>query len=186
MTVGSADPETREKEAMGFVSGTYTATTKYDFTRVRVPIDGRYRIRMKTYTFMAGPNGASGGNDHGLTGRDKACWRPSRTVAFKGTRSEPITLYALGESGDSRWLTTFDSHPDPQIIEREVVLRRGEKIRPDAARLVRTRPGWKGNPNATTNGVPGFAMNWLELARRPASRGLATTGLLRAFRRSRL
>lgn len=163
MTVGAADPNVRAQEAMGFVSGTYTATTKYDFTRMNIPVDGRYLIRMKSYTFMAGPNGASGGKDHGLTGGKSAWWRPSRTVAFAGTRSEPITLYALGDSGDSRWLTTFDSLPQARIIEREVVLKQGEKIRPDAARLVRTRPGWKGNPNATPAGVPGFAMNWLEI-----------------------
>jgi hypothetical protein len=59
-------------------------------------------------------------------------------------------------------LTTFDSLPEPQIVERDVNLKAGEIIRPDAARLVRTRPGWKGNPNATPDGVPGFAMNWLE------------------------
>ena len=163
MTVGAADPNVRAQEAMGFVSGTYTATTKYDFTRMNIPVDGRYLIRMKSYTFMAGPNGASGGKDHGLTGGKSAWWRPSRTVAFAGTRSEPITLYALAASGDSRWLTTFDSLPQARIIEREVVLKQGEKIRPDAARLVRTRPGWKGNPNATPAGVPGFAMNWLEI-----------------------
>lgn len=163
ITIGDADPELREQEAMGFVSGTYTATTKYDFTRMNIPVDGRYRLRMKSYTFMAGPNGASGGNDHGLTGGHKAWWRPSRTVAYPGTRTEPVTLYALADSGDSRWLTTFDSSPQPRVIEREVFLKKGEKIRPDAARLVRTRPGWKGNPNATTNGVPGFAINWLEI-----------------------
>ena len=44
VTVGESNPEMREREAVGFVSGTYTATTKYDFTRVRVPIDGRYKI----------------------------------------------------------------------------------------------------------------------------------------------
>ena len=163
MTVGAANPNIREQEAMGFVSGTYTATTKYDFTRMNIPVDGRYLIRMKSYTFMAGPNGASGGKDHGLTGGKSAWWRPSRTVALRGTRSEPITLYALGDSGDSRWLTTFDSLPQARVIEREVVLKKGEKIRPDAARLVRTRPGWKGNPNATRAGVPGFAMSWLEI-----------------------
>jgi hypothetical protein len=163
LTVGDADPERREREAMGFVSGTYTATTKYDFTRMKIEVDGRYRLRMKTYTFLAGPNGANGGEDHGLTGGNVAWWRPSRTVAYRGTRSEPVTIYALAESGDSRWLSTFDSHPDPTVIEREVYLKAGEKIRPDAGRLVRTRPGWKGNPNATTNGVPGFAMNWLEI-----------------------
>ena len=163
VTVGSSNPEVREREAVGFVSGTYTATTKYDFTRVRVPIDGRYKIRMKTYTFLAGPNGASGGNDHGLTGGDKAWWRPSRTLAFPGIRSEPITLYSVSRNGDSRWLAVYDSFPEPSISECEVVLKKNDIIRPDATRLVRTRPGWSGNANAIPEGVPGFALNWLEL-----------------------
>jgi len=163
MTVGPSNPEMREQEAVGFVSGTYTATTKYDFTRVRVPIDGRYKIRMKTYTFLAGPNGASGGDDHGLTGGRKAWWRPSRTVAFPGTRSEPITLYSVSRNGDSRWLAVYDSYPEPSVSEREVILKKNEIIRPDATRLIRTRPGWTGNANATREGVPGFALNWLEL-----------------------
>lgn len=163
LTVGDADPQRREEEAMGFVSGTYTATTKYDFTRMNIEVDGEYRIRLKTYTFTAGPNGADDGDDHGLTGGKPGWWKPSRTVAFPGTRSEPVTLYALADSGDSRWLTTFDSFPEPRVIERAVILKREEKIRPDATRLVRTRPGWKRNPLATTNGSPGFALNWLEL-----------------------
>mgnify|MGYP003320249237 CR=1 FL=1 len=116
------DEQVREREAVGFVSGTYTATTKYDFTRVRVPVDGRYKIRMKTYTFLAGPNGASGGDDHGLTGGRKAWWRPSRTVAFPGTRSEPITLYSVSRNGDSRWLAVYDSHPEPSVSECELSL----------------------------------------------------------------
>jgi hypothetical protein len=84
-------------------------------------------------------------------------------VAKRGLRSEPITLYALKLSGDTRWLSTFDAHPDPAVIEREVSLTAGEMIRPDASRLVRTRPGWRGNPNATPEGVPGWAISWLEV-----------------------
>ncbi|QDU90813.1 hypothetical protein Pla175_42260 [Pirellulimonas nuda] len=163
MSVGSTDQATRELEAMGVFSGAYSATTTYDFTRLKAPTDGRYKIRFKTYTFMAGPNGASGGDDHGLTGGNRAWWRPDRNVTFKGRRSEPVTLYALEPGGESRWLTTFDSHPEPSVFECVVDLRTGEGIRPDAARLVRTRPGWSGNPNATQDGVPGFAMNWLEV-----------------------
>ena len=49
------------------------------------------------------------------------------------------------------------------MIEKTVDLKKGEGIRPDAARLIRTRPGWKGNPNATFAGVPGVAFNWLEV-----------------------
>lgn len=163
LTVGEADPEKRERESMGVFSGVYSATTKYDFTRIDAPTDGYYRLRFKTYTFLAGPNGADGGDDHGLTGGNRAWWRPDRNVAFPGQRSEPITLYALSPGGDSRWLTVFDSYPEPTIFECVVPLRQGEGIRPDAARLVRTRPGWSGNPNATPEGVPGFAMNWLEV-----------------------
>ncbi len=164
VTVGEADPKRREREAFGVVSGTYTATTKYDFTRINAPIDGNYRLRLKSYTFRAGPNGRRGGDDHGLTGGDEAWWRPDRNVAMPGLRSEPITLYALSDSGDSRWLTTYDAYPQPHVIEREVTLRQGENIRPDAGRLVRTRPGWKGNPNASVkDGIPGYAMNWLEV-----------------------
>ncbi|MCB1123005.1 MAG: DUF1587 domain-containing protein, partial [Verrucomicrobiae bacterium] len=163
VTVGEADPEKREQEAFGFVSGTYTATTKYDFTNMDPPIDGRYRIRLKSYTFRAGNYGASGGDDHGLTGGNIAWWRPSRTHILPGNRSEPITLYALADSGDSRWLATYDAFPDPTVTEHVVDLKKGEGIRPDAGRLVRTRPGWKGNPNATLEGIPGFALNWLEV-----------------------
>ncbi|MCZ6672356.1 MAG: DUF1587 domain-containing protein, partial [Verrucomicrobia bacterium] len=39
VTVGDSDPELREQEAFGVVSGTYTATTKYDFTRLELPTD---------------------------------------------------------------------------------------------------------------------------------------------------
>ena len=163
MSVGAGDPDKREREAMGVFSGVYSATTKYDFTRINAPADGLYRLRFKTYTFVAGPNGASGGDDHGLTGGNRAWWRPDRNVIRAGERSEPVTLYALAPSGDSRWLTTFDSHPEPTVFECVASLRQGEGIRPDAARLVRTRPGWSGNPNATEEGVPGFAMNWLEV-----------------------
>ena len=62
--------------------------------------------------------------------------------------------YALADSGESRWLTTYNAHPEPQVVERLVDLKAGESIRPDAGRLVRTRPGWDGNPNTTTEGVP--------------------------------
>ncbi len=163
VTVGASDPERRELEAFGTVSGTYTATTKYDFTRMDPPIDGRYKIRLKSYTYRAANYGASGGDDHGLTGGDRRWWRPSRTEILPGNRTEPITLYALAESGDSRWLSTYDATPVPSVIERTVDLKKGEGIRPDAARLIRTRPGWKGNPNASMDGIPGFALNWLEV-----------------------
>ncbi|MBT5903648.1 MAG: DUF1592 domain-containing protein [Opitutaceae bacterium] len=162
-TVGDSDPAIRELEALGTFSGTYSATTKYDFKRERRPIDGRYRIRVKSYSFLGGLNGASGGGDDGLTGGNIEWWRPNRNFAYRAERSEPVTLYALAASNDSRWLATYDAHPDPTITEHVVDLKAGEGIRPDAARLIRTRPGWDGNANATEAGVPGVAFNWLEV-----------------------
>jgi hypothetical protein len=47
VTVGDSDPERRELEAMGVFSGTYSATTKYDFTRIDAPTDGFYRLRFR-------------------------------------------------------------------------------------------------------------------------------------------
>ena len=72
-------------------------------------------------------------------------------------------MYALAASNDSRWLATYDAHPDPTITEHVVDLKADEGIRPDAVRLIRTRPGWDGNANATEAGVPGVAFNWLEV-----------------------
>ena len=69
----------------------------------------------------------------------------------------------MSRNGDSRWLAVYDSYPEPSVSECEVVLKKNEIIRPDATRLIRTRPGWSGNANATREGVPGFALNWLEL-----------------------
>lgn len=163
MTVGDSNPEIRNQEAFGFVVGSQASAAKYDFRNVIVPTPGNYRLRMKTYTFTAGPNGRHGGEDQGLTGGKEQWWYPDRNVVMRGERSEPITVYALTASGDSRWIGSFDSYPDPNVVERDVVLRKGDAIRPDAGRLLRTQSGWRGNPNATEEGVPGFAMNWLEL-----------------------
>ncbi|GAB5561782.1 MAG: hypothetical protein SynsKO_34290 [Synoicihabitans sp.] len=163
VTVGESDPARRELEAMGTFSGTYSATTKYDFKRERRPIDGRYQIRIKSYSFLGGLNGMSGGNDDGLSGGKVEWWRPNRNFAYRAERSEPVTLYALTASNDSRWLLTYDALPDPAVSEHVVDLKAGEGIRPDAARLIRTRPGWDGNANATESGVPGVAFNWLEV-----------------------
>ncbi|MBK1878766.1 DUF1592 domain-containing protein [Pelagicoccus mobilis] len=163
LTVGDSNPEARNEEAFGFVVGSQASAAKYDFRNVVVPTDGDYRLRIKTYTFKAGPNGRAFGEDHGLTGGKQKWWYPDRNVIMRGDRSEPVTLYAHTLNGESRWIGSFDSYPDPNVIERDVALRKGDAIRPDAGRLLRTQPGWRGNPNADSEGVPGFAMNWLEL-----------------------
>jgi hypothetical protein len=44
-----------------------------------------------------------------------------------------------------------------------VYLLPGEQIRPDAARLLRSRPGFLGSADATEEGMPGVAYRWMEV-----------------------
>ena len=83
--------------------------------------------------------------------------------SLKGNRSEPITLYALAESGDSRWLTTYNAHPEPQVVERTVDLKKGEGIRPDAGRPVRTTLRMGRQSQRHQRRRTRIALNWLEV-----------------------
>ena len=57
----------------------------------------------------------------------------------------------------------FDAEVEPGAHDMEVWLQEGEMIRPDAARLFRSRPpNWQ-NPLATTEGQPGVSFRWLEV-----------------------
>ena len=155
-------PEIQDQEAMAIFVGSRSDATRADFTKMDPPIAGRYIVRMKSYTVEAGANGYSGGKGFEKTGRQEAYYPDKRDIR-RSQRDEPITLYALKESGDSRWLTTFDSHPEPNVIEREVILEEGDNIRADPSRLVRFEADWAGNPNQSANTIPGWAMQWLEV-----------------------
>ena len=150
VTVGAAQPEIREREAFGVVNGNYVGIG-YDFDAFEAPVGGRYRLRFKTYTYWAGP------------GKNGRWWEPDRTTASRGRRSEPITIYALSPPNELRRLGSFDAHPDPAIHELEVSLLTGETIRPDSARLFRSRPGFERSPDATPEGMPGVAYSWMEV-----------------------
>ncbi len=163
VTVGDADPELREQEAVGIFTRAQSSESRYAFNNMDLPIDGRYKLRIKSYSFRAGLNGANINDDHGLTGGDRRWWRPNRNVAYRGIRSEPVTLYSLDQSGNARWLATYDALPEPTVVECVVDLKKGEDIRPSASRLMNPMSGWIVNPNATPDGIPGFALNWLEV-----------------------
>jgi len=156
----------QEKEAVGVFYGPHPAFTRYDFLAMNPPVDGRYKLRMKSYSIAAGKNGLGGsGVDPERRGQEKERWyMPNVLDIQKSKRSEPISLYALRESGDTRWLGSFDAQPEPHLVEIEVTLKAGDSIRPDAARLPRLRPGWSGNPLAVdSDHIPGWAIQWLEV-----------------------
>jgi hypothetical protein len=89
-------------------------------------------------------------------------WHPDRERTEKGRTVEPVTIYALSDGGQ-RLLGSFDVTPEPAVHEMEVELLPGEQIKPDAARLFRSRPGFLGSPHATKEGIPAVAYRWMEV-----------------------
>ena len=149
VSVGAANPEVREREAFGVVNGNYVGIG-YDFNQFRAPAGGRYRLRLKAYSYWAGPD-------------KKKWWEPDRATASRGRRGEPVTLYALSPPNELRRLGSFDVTPDPAVHTLDAFLLAGESIRPDSARLLRSRPGFERSQWATPEGMPGVAYSWLEV-----------------------
>lgn len=160
MTVGAADPQKREREALGVVASAYEPIQPR-FDQFHAPVSGRYRLRLRAYSFWSGPDNA------------KQWWRASRKDISRGRTREPVTLYATSPPQQQRHLGTVDVGPDPTLGEVDVLLIKGESILPDAARLFRSRPpaddpkrktntAWH-TPLATPEGQPGVAFQWLEV-----------------------
>lgn len=151
LSVGEADPRTRELEGMGVVASTYEPL-EIKFGNFEAPVSGRYKLRFKTWTVWVGP------------GPEKTWWRPDLDTLSPGRRDEPITIYSEMKPRILRRLGTFDAQPIPDVDELEVDLLEGETICPDASRLFRSRPpgGWQ-NPLAERDGCPGVVFGWLEV-----------------------
>ncbi len=135
------DADRRQREAMGMVVSTYEPT-EIRFGRFRAPMTGRYLLRASGYSFWMG---------RGFTN------------VSRGRRSEPVTLYADSDPRILRRLGSFDFGVEPTVCELEVDLLAGETIRPDAARLHRSRPPDHRNPLTEADGMPGVAFQWLEV-----------------------
>lgn len=150
MTVGAANPAQREEEGVGMVASSYEPLQP-GWGLFSAPIAGRYKLRFMTHSVWVGP------------GKGKRWWVPDLDVVSKGRRSEPITVYGVMPPQMLRRLGNFDAMVEPQVHEMEAWLQDGEKIRPDAVRLFRSRPpNWQ-NPLATQEGQPGVSFRWLEV-----------------------
>ena len=148
-TVGESDPEKREREAFGVVASSYEPIEPR-FSNFKAPESGRYKLRIKGYTFWA-------------AGEDKKWWRPDREKISRGRRSEPIAIYSVSTPRQLRKLGEFDFQIKPTVQELEVYLLAGESIQPDAVRLFRSRPSNWHNPLAEKDGMPGVAFSYLEV-----------------------
>ena len=167
----NSSPETREREAVGKVSSIFSDAGQYGWG-FNVPVAGRYRIRLKGYSIWVSGGGIGRWFYEGQ-GAEKApvywlpVWhRPNADEIWPGRNNEPIGIYAQS-SGQTRPVGVMDFTPRASVGEIEVQLAGGESIRTDAMRLFRTRVNGTDeqyvNPLATREGMPGYAVQWLEV-----------------------
>ena len=171
-TVGAKDPVTREKEAIGMTASAYEPIEP-KFDAFEAPHSGHYKLRLSGYTIWVGPGGRSAAIDKAgkasLPGvpppnaKPASWWIPDFDVASKGRRGEPITLYSEIKPRLLRLQGSVDFSPEPSVQELDTWLLKGETIRPDPARLFRSRPPSWHNPLAEKDGQPGVAFKWLEV-----------------------
>jgi hypothetical protein len=165
-------PGTREREAVGKVSSTFSDAGAYSWGQFRAPIAGRYRLRFSGYSIWVSGGGIGRWFFEGQ-GEQKSpvywlpVWhRPNLDEVWPGRRSEPIGVYAAS-GGQRRQVGSFDFHPGPIVNELEVLLAAGEIMQTDGSRLFRTRVNGTDeqyvNPLAQPDGMPGYAVQWMEV-----------------------
>ena len=167
----NSSPETKEREAVGKVASIFSDAGGYAWG-FSAPTAGRYRIRVKGYSIWVSGGGIGRWFYEGQ-GAEKApvywlpIWhRPNADEVWPGRNHEPIGLYAQS-SGQTRPIGAVDFSPEPSVGEIETTLAAGESVRTDGMRLFRTRVNGTDeqyvNPLATKEGMPGYAVQWLEV-----------------------
>ncbi|MBC7367229.1 MAG: DUF1592 domain-containing protein [Undibacterium sp.] len=169
MTVGAADPVSRELEGVGVVAGSYEPIEP-KFNQFRAPVAGRYRLRLSGFTVWVGPGKqepvkAPEPGQPAPAPKPLRWWIPNLDEVSPGRRGEPITVYSELPPRQLRQLGSFDLTPEPAVHELDVWLLARETVRPDAGRLFRSRPGAGRyqNPLAEPDGQPGVVFRWLEV-----------------------
>ena len=152
ISVGRTNAELRELEGVGVVASAYEPIEP-KFNGFRTPMAGHYKLRFNAYSVWVGP------------GASNKWFIPNFDDIGPGHRSEPITIYSETPPRLLRRLGNFDVTPEPAVKEIDAWLLAGEIIRPDAARLFRSRPGAGRfqNPLAEHDGQPGVVFRWLEV-----------------------
>lgn len=153
----SSDPVKRELEGVGVVASAYEPIEP-KFQAFKAPVSGHYKIRLEVQSVWVGPTKA-------VAGKPDRWWIPELDDVQPGRRAEPMTVYSERPPWLMRYLGKFDVLPEAGAHELDVFLVQNETIRPDPARLFRSRPGaarWQ-NPLAERDGQPGVSYRWLEV-----------------------
>ncbi len=165
-------PETRDREAVGRVSSIFSDAGGYSWNGWRAPVAARYKLRISGYTIWVAGGGVARWFYEGQ-GAAKApvyhtlLWhRPNLDEVYPGRRDEPIGVYAQG-GGQTRPIGAIDLTPRPEVREIDVDLLANEVVRTDGSRLFRARVNGTDeqyvNPLATEDGMPGYALQWIEV-----------------------
>ena len=185
------------------MSSIFSDAGGYSWSGWRAPVAARYKLRIAGYTIWVAGGGVARWFYEGQ-GAEKApvyhtlLWhRPNLDEVYPGRRNEPIGVYARG-GGQTRPIGGVDFTPRPAVSEIEVFLLPNEVVRTDGSRLFRTRVNGTDeqyvNPLATEDGMPGYAVQWIEVegpfsTTRPAGRAMsgcsAGCGWCRRSRRGR-
>jgi hypothetical protein len=159
ITVGSSDPEVREREAVGWVMSAFAPGVMYSWDQFRAPVAGRYRVRVSGYTVWVGSAPDLVDKDGKVVSRKHL---PNYDEVSRGRRNEPITLYTKGGLTNRR-LGEFDLTPDPSVYDLgDIWLVEGEQLTTDPSRFFRRRGNGK-NQLAQDDGIPGVAFRWIEI-----------------------
>ena len=154
------------------MSSIFSDAGGYSWSGWRAPAAARYKIRIAGYSVWVAGGGVARWFYEGQ-GAAKApvfhtlLWhRPNLDEVYPGKRNEPIGVYASG-GGQTRPVGAVDFTPKSTVSEIEVFLLPGEVIRTDGSRLFRTRVNGTDeqyvNPLATEDGMPGYAVQWVEI-----------------------
>jgi len=191
----ATSPESRDREAVGKVSSIFSDAGGYSWGGWRAPVAARYKLRIAGYTIWVAGGGVARWFFEGQ-GAAKApvyqtlLWhRPNLDEVYPGRRNEPIGVYAQG-GGQSRPIGAVDFMPRPTVSEIEVFLLPGEVVRTDGSRLFRARVNGTDeqyvNPLAAEDGMPGYAIQWIEVEGPLDDKPTAVSGYERLFGRLRL
>ena len=154
------------------MSSIFSDAGGYGWNGWRAPVAARYKLRIAGYTIWVAGGGVARWFYEGQ-GAAKApvyhtlLWhRPNLDEVYPGRRDEPIGVYAQG-GGQTRPIGAVDFTPKPTVSEIDVFLMAGEVVRTDGSRLFRTRVNGTDeqyvNPLATEDGMPGYAVQWIEV-----------------------
>jgi hypothetical protein len=161
------DPDTRDEEAVAWVSSNYVTGFTYRWDQFLAPVAGRYRIRFSGYTLWVPPGGIQmsfkGENDK--VGKPRP---PNKNLGDydrpqPGRTDEPITVYTRNGAMNRR-VGEFDLTPKPAVHDiGDVWLLGNETLVPDASRFYRSRPNNFRNPLMQEDGAPSVAFRWMEV-----------------------